>query len=110
MKKETIVKMLDDMCCSSCHSSFDENSIEIVREEDNLCVIQIVCSECKKSFGLAFLGINSVENKQKNSTDDIKFKIDEEVAPISYDDVLDAHKYIQNIDKNWQNFIKEKNL
>ena len=114
MEKQKIVKMFDDLCCSNCHSSFDENSFEIIRQEDGLCVVQIVCSECKKSFGFAFLGLNSLDTKEltnkKHSDDDLKFKLDEELQPISYDDVLDAHKYIQDIDKNWKKFIEEKNL
>lgn len=115
MEKKKFVKMLDELCCSECRASFDEDSIDIVRNEENLYVVKVVCSNCQKSFGLAMLGLNSIdfkdEIKQINfSDDDLKFRIDVEDEPISYDDVLDAHEFIKNIDENWQNFIKEKNL
>ena len=112
--KKKIVKMFDDLCCSQCHSEFFEDSIEIVRQEDNLYVVKIVCANCHKSFGLAMLGVNPVDFKadvfNKFSDDDLKLKIDEEGEPISYDDVLDAHEYIKNLDENWYNFINEKKL
>lgn len=115
MEKKKIVKMLDELCCSDCHASFDENSVDIVRKEENLYVVKIICSNCQKSFGLAMLGINSIEFKDeikqtKFTDEDLKFMLDVEDTPISYDDVLDAHEYIKNIDEHWQNFIKEKNL
>ena len=115
MEKKKILKMLNDLCCSDCRSDFDEDSIEIVRQEENLYVVRIICSNCNKSFGLAMMGLNSVKFKDeikqtKFNDDDLKFRIDMEDAPISYDDVLDAHEYIKNIDEHWQNFIKEKNL
>ena len=117
MEKRKIVKMFDDLCCSDCHQSFGENSISIIRREDNFLVLQIICENCGKSFGLAMLGINSVEIKDDKgipitnfSDEDLKLKIEEDLSPISYDDVLDAHEYIKNIDENWKNFIQEKNL
>lgn len=117
MEKKKIVKMLNDLCCSECHCSFGEDSISIVRREDNFMVLQIVCENCGKSFGIAMLGINSVEIKDDNgvtktkfSDEDLKLKIEEDIPPISYDDILDAHEYIKNLDENWKNFIQEKNL
>ena len=112
--KKKIVKMFDDLCCSDCHCEFAEDSIEIVRQEDNLYVVRIVCANCGKSFGLAMLGMNPVDFKndsfEKFSDDDLTLKIDDECEPISYDDVLDAHEYIKNLDENWYNFINEKKL
>ena len=33
--------------------------------------------------------------------------IDYEPAPINYDDVIDAHKFIQNLDETWMKYIKK---
>lgn len=106
MDKLKIEKLFADLCCSECRSDFTEDSIKIVREEDGLSVIQIVCHNCNKSFGLAFLGLESIELKSNEITDeDLKLQIQEGPDPINADDVIDAHKFIQNLDKDWQKHI-----
>ena len=34
----------------------------------------------------------------------------ENALPITFDDVLDAHHYIQNLDENWKNFIQNTKM
>ncbi len=104
MKKSKIKKLLDNMCCSVCHHDFDENSISIKREEEDLLVLQIVCSECGKSFGLALLGTDSISLKEDND-DPLTFQ--ECPLPINYDDVLDAHNFIDKLEKDWTKYIPE---
>ena len=117
MEKKKLIKMFEDLCCSNCHNAFEEDAITIVREEKDFYVLQIVCNKCLKSFGLALLGNNPFEIKddknistKKIKDEDLILKIEEDTPPISYDDVLDAHEYIKNLDKNWQNFINGKKL
>ena len=102
MKKTTLRKLFSELCCSVCKHDFDENSINIKREEKDLLVLQIVCQNCGKSFGLAFLGTNAVEEK-----DDDAFQMVDCPLPISYDDVLNAHEFIDNLEKDWTKYIPE---
>lgn len=102
MKKEKIIKLFSGFCCSDCKNDFDANSINILREEENLVVIQIICSNCKKSFGIALLGSNSIEEKN-----DTEFEIQDCPLPINYDDVIDAHKFIDKLEKDWTKYIPE---
>ncbi|MDD3237718.1 MAG: hypothetical protein PHV37_06430 [Candidatus Gastranaerophilales bacterium] len=106
MDKLKIKRLFSGLCCSNCKSDFDEDSIKIMREEDNLYVVQIVCRHCKKAFGLAFLGLESIDLKPEKIKDsDLKLEILEGPAPISYDDVIDAHKFIKNMDTDWEKHI-----
>ena len=106
MDRLKIEKLFAGLCCSECKSDFTKDSIQIVREEQGLFVIRIVCSKCNKSFGLAFLGIESVDLKSTGVDDEaIKLEIQEGPEPISTDEVIDAHKFIQNLDKDWQKHI-----
>ena len=107
MNKKKIAKMFENLCCSDCKSDFDENSVNILRQEDNFFVINITCNKCHKSFGIAFLGINSVNMKDEDISDNDILEVQETIKPISYDDVLDAHEYIKNLDENWQNFVSK---
>lgn len=106
MDKLKIEKLFADLCCSECKSDFTEDSIQILREEQGLFVIQIVCAKCNKSFGLAFLGLESIDLKSTDVSDEaIKLQIQDGPDPISMDEVIDAHKFIQNLDKDWQKHI-----
>ena len=85
---------------------FDEEAIFIKREEKNLLVLQIICPECGKSFGLALLGTGALSVKDEK--DDDALEIQECPLPISYDDVLDAHHFIDKLEKDWTKYIPDE--
>lgn len=101
MKKKLKV-LFDNLCCSQCKTGFDEESIDIKREEDGLLVTHLVCRHCGKSFGVAFLGLSGIEVKEP-------LEIQDGPEPINYDDVIDAHRFIKNLDEHWQDYIQKNN-
>lgn len=103
MEKNKLVKLFSNMCCSACRHDFDEDSFFIKRQEKHLLVVQVVCSSCGKSFGLAFLGTGSVE--VKNEDEALEFQ--DCPMPITYDDVLDAHHFIDKLEKDWNKYIPD---
>lgn len=108
--KRKIATLFKELCCSQCKSDFDENSVLIMREEktedEEMLVVRIVCQNCGKSFGVAFLGISDFDLKNYDN-DDSTLHLQDGSAPINADDVLDAHKFIKKLDKNWQKFIAD---
>lgn len=106
--KRKIVTLFKELCCSACKSDFGENSVTIMREEktpgEEMIVLRLACQECGKSFGVAFLGISDFELKDY-AEEDLTLHVQEGANPISTDDVLDAHKFIKKLDKDWQKFI-----
>lgn len=106
--KRKLAKLFSNMCCSKCGSDFDEDSFEIMREEDSLLVFRAVCPNCAKCFGVAFLGISDIS--VKGCTDeDLTLEIQPGAKPIDANEVIDAHEYIKEFDSNWQDFIKKLN-
>lgn len=107
MNKSKLRKLFSGLCCNVCKHDFDEDAIFIKRQEKDLLVVQIVCPECGKNFGIALLGSFSL----KENNDD-EFVIQECPQPISYDDVLDAHHFIDKLEKDWSKYIPDelKNL
>lgn len=103
MKKKLAV-LFKEMCCSACKADFSEKSFKIMREEDSMLVFKIVCEDCGKSFGVAFLGISDFDLKNYPQ-DDLALEIQEGPKPIDEDEVLDAHKFIKELDSNWKSFI-----
>ncbi len=106
MKKSNIKKLLENMCCSVCRHDFDEDSIQIKRQENNLLVLQIICPECGKSFGLALLGTGDESIKQDKKDEPLTFQ--ECPEPINYDDVLNGHNFIDKLEKDWTKYIPEE--
>lgn len=108
--KRKIATLFKDLCCSVCKSDFEEKSVQIMREEkdsdEEMIVLRLTCQECGKSFGVAFLGISDFELKNYNE-DDLVLKVQEGANPISADDVLDAHRFIKKLDKDWKKFISD---
>lgn len=106
MKKRKVATLFKELCCSACKSDFDESSIQIMREEEDLIVFRLTCPSCSKGFGVAFLGLSDFELKNYTE-DDLTLEIKEGADPISADDVIDAHKFIKKLDKDWQKFISD---
>lgn len=104
MDKSKLVQLFSGLCCSVCGTNFDENSISIKREEKGLFVLQIMCSECGKNFGLALLSEGELSDKNK---EDDALIIQDCPLPIDYDDVLDAHNFIDKLEKDWNKYIPD---
>ena len=96
--KKKLEKLFSNLCCSQCKNGFDEESITIKREEDGLSVISLECKHCGKNFGVAFLGFSGIDVKEP-------LEVVEGPEPISYDDVIDAHRFIEKLEKDWTKYL-----
>ena len=99
MENKKLKDMFTNLCCSNCHSDFDEDSFRILRKENPICVCQVVCQHCGKSFGLALLGYD-ISIKKTEPLDIIPAPL-----PITSNDVIDAHNFIKNLDEDWMKHI-----
>ncbi len=106
MKKRKIATLFKEMCCSACRADFDEKSVTIMRDEDDLIVFRLACQNCGKSFGVAFLGLSDFELKNYKD-DDEALQVQDGPPPISADEVIDAHEFIQKLDEGWHKFISD---
>lgn len=102
--KKDMKNLLPNTGCIKCGKEFDNESIKVVRQEDGLMVLKVKCHSCGKCFGMAYLGldVNEIEDSLGN--------LENEMGPINYDDVLDAHRYFKNAEENWSKFVKGKNI
>lgn len=100
--KKKLEKLFDNLCCSQCRNGFDENSITIKREEEGLTVINLACKHCGKNFGVAFLGFSDIDVKDYEP-----LEVQDGPEPISYDDVIDAHRFIKNLENDWNKYLPQ---
>ena len=103
-----LTRLFSKLCCSNCKEDFDADSITLMRNDGELSVVQIKCTKCDKSFGLAFLGLNEDELKRSiTNKPDYPLEIQKGPPPISYDDVIEAHNFIESLDENWKQYIPD---
>ena len=100
--KKKLKNLFDNLCCSQCRNGFDEESITIKREEEGLTVVNLTCKHCGKNFGLAFLGFADIDVK-----DPKPLEVVEGPEPISYDDVIDAHRFIKQLNSDWNKYLPQ---
>lgn len=98
--KKKIEKLFENLCCSQCRNGFDEESITIKRQEEGLSVVKLECKHCGKSFGVAFLGLSNIDVKNYEP-----LEVVEGPDPITFDDVIDAHRFIQELDGDWGKYL-----
>jgi hypothetical protein len=98
--KKKIQTLFNNLCCSHCKSCFTEESFSIKREEDGLVVAHLECKHCDKKFGVALLGFSNIEFAEP-------LEVQEGPEAINYDDVIDAHRFIRDLDENWQQYIQK---
>lgn len=109
-------KFFSNMSCCQCQNIFDESSISVLREEENCVVIRMICSSCDKNLGLALMGFDHnlkltegetaySEICAMNKSEDGET---EDKIPISYDDVIDAHKFFYELDKDWIKHLEKR--
>jgi len=96
--------LFNNLCCSQCKAGFNENSITIKRQETGLTVVNLMCQNCGKNFGVAFLGFSELEVKEFQP-----LEVQEGPEPINYNDVIDAHRFIQDLDEHWQDHLPKFN-
>lgn len=109
MDRLNVNKLFSNLCCSNCGQDFDKNSIFVLREEDGLFVLQVVCPVCKKSFGVAFLGMETLSVKDSDKSDEkYALQVKDLPEPINSDDVIDAHRFIKNMGQDWQKYIPDE--
>jgi hypothetical protein len=107
ISKKNLAKLFENLCCSDCKADFDENSIDIIRNEnDGLIAVKLTCSKCGKGFGMAFLGLKKENFKYYETSDEnVSLEIMDLDDPITEEEVLEAGKFIQALDSDWQKYI-----
>lgn len=87
--QKDIKTLFDGLCCSRCKNEFTKNSIKILRKESDLMICNLTCEKCGKDFGEIVFNFNRKAEKHA------PLEIIEGPPPISYDDVIDAHRFIR---------------
>ncbi len=94
MKKLTqkdVKALFSNLCCSRCKNEFTKDSIKILDKDCDTLHCRLLCAKCGKDFGEIVFNFNKKEDKH------LPLEIIEGPPPISYDDVIEAHKFIREL-------------
>lgn len=87
--QKDIKTLFSGLCCSYCKNEFTKNSIKILENESDILLCNLVCERCGKDFG------NVIFNFNRKAKQHDELEILEGPPPISYDDVIEAHRFIR---------------
>ena len=106
MNTEEYVKLIfSKMVCSCCDNQFTPECVEIIRIEDNCAVVKIQCTHCNKNYGIAMVGIEKIEIVPPDNVDKVFIP---NLPPITTDDVIEAHKFIDSLGDDWTKYIPDE--
>jgi len=112
---DIIKEFFSNIRCTQCHCFFGEESINVVRHENNYTVIRVTCKKCGKNIGMAMLGLDKDSMKKSmeylndlKQTDEAPIELTEDTTPITYDDVIDAHNFFYSLGSDWSKHLPNK--
>ena len=91
INKTEIKNLFSNLCCSRCKNDFGTDSFEVVDAEGDILIVNLKCTKCGKDFGEIVLNYNRKSKKH------LPLEVVEGLEPISYDDVIDAHRFIKSL-------------
>ena len=101
--RDSIKLFFSKMKCTRCENFFDDDDIEILREESGYTVVRIHCEHCQKNIGVAIMGID--KDKMQEALELNQPDMEQTPPPIDYDDVVAAHDFFQGLGDDWLKFI-----
>jgi hypothetical protein len=113
---ETQIKriVLDRMeRCSVCHRGFETDDVHILSRKADMWMLMVSCGECHaRNFVAAVIGDGDAEEAQlalrRLGEEHVRSRLDIEPEaeaagePVSVDDVLEVHEFLQGFDGDFQ--------
>jgi hypothetical protein len=106
--------------CSVCHRGFEPDDVHVLSRKSDMWMLMVSCGECQaRNFVAAVIGDGDAEEAQlalrRLGEEHIRTRIDVEPEaegearePISVDDVLEIHEFLQSFDGDFQALFREQ--
>lgn len=113
---QAIQEYFQQKVCRFCSRQFAQEGIELLRQEPGVLVVRVTCSSCGNPLGVAIVGTTpkAQTNGGKSSqsfgewTKKDKNRLGK-LPKITYDDVLEAHQFFQNLGSDWTKHLPCQN-
>jgi hypothetical protein len=112
--------------CAHCNESFNPEGVKLLREEKDYWVVRVHCVRCNQPAGVAIVGVEyeSVDAPSEPAREFqpmatpprwrgiFSSRREEEhfskMTPISQDEVIDAHRFVQDLGVDWMKHIPRR--
>jgi hypothetical protein len=104
--------------CSVCHRDFEPDDVHVLSRKSDMWMLMVSCSEChSRNFVAAVIGDGDAEEAQLalrrlgeehvRSQFAIEPEVDEPGEPVTIDDLLDMHQFLQSFDGDFKALFQE---
>jgi hypothetical protein len=106
--------------CSVCHRGFEPDDVHVLSRKSDMWMLMVSCGECQaRNFVAAVIGDGDAEEAQlalrRLGEEHVRTRVDVEPEtdveagqPISVDDVLEIHEFLQSFDGDFQALFREQ--
>lgn len=109
---EAIIHYFKQKKCNNCDENFASESIKLIKQEPKVLVVQITCTGCQHCHGTAVVAMNpDISNERPQLPLDWSkndFKRLAHLKPISTDDIIVTHNFIEALGSDWMKYIPNK--
>lgn len=111
--------------CAHCNEAFTPEGVKLLREEKDYWVVRVHCTACNQPAGVAIVGVEyeaaegvalpeslevpAVPQRPRgifsSRREEEKFAA---MAPISGDEVIDAHHFFRGLGSDWMSFLPRR--
>ena len=106
--------------CSVCHRGFEPDDVHVLSRKSDMWMLMVSCGECQaRNFVAAVIGDGDAEEAQLalrrlgeehvRTRSDIEPEDDGEPGePVSVDDVIEIHQFLQGFDGDFQALFRDQ--
>jgi hypothetical protein len=106
--------------CSVCHRGFEPDDVHVLSRKSDMWMLMVSCGECQaRNFVAAVIGDGDAEEAQlalrRLGEEHVRRRVDVEPEadveagePISVDDVLEIHEFLQSFDGDFQALFRNQ--
>lgn len=105
--------------CTVCHRGFEPDDVHVLSRKSDMWMLMVSCGECNaRNFVAAVIGDGDAEEAQlalrrlgeehvRSAVDDADDLENSSGTPISVDDVLDMHAFMQEFDGDFLGLFRD---
>ena len=106
--------------CSVCHRGFEPDDVHVLSRKSDMWMLMVSCGECQaRNFVAAVIGDGDAEEAQlalrRLGEEHVRTRTDIEPEdegmsgePVSVDDVLEVHQFLQGFDGDFKALFRDR--
>ena len=106
--------------CSVCHRGFEPDDVHVLSRKSDMWMLMVSCGECQaRNFVAAVIGDGDAEEAQlalrRLGEEHVRTRTDiepeddgEPCEPVSVDDVIEIHQFLQGFDGDFKALFRDR--